>query len=428
MGYIAFPTFGRGQGLSQGADASLMESPDLLAYLIAEADALARIAERLDKPDAAADMEATRDSLLVALESLWNGSRYSYRDRDSHYTGAGIRLLRDGAGDAAHRIERALETPQRVIVRVVGGMSHVPQLNMRLSGRDASGAPITIEADIAAFDWHHRQGIYITPQTLSFVDAIAISGLSRVYKVYAATVDCARLDVNHLLPLWTGRLPQERAAALVDLALDESHFLCRNGLTMVSRADSNYDPSNARGGGGIWLHWLSLVGEGMIKCGFRAEATRLLQRTLDGLCAVMQREKRLSQFYHADETKGYGEAHHLAGIAPLQLLREVIGIEIIAPDKARVRGEFTWGQPVTVEQHGVVVRRDSDSITIEFPSGETVVLPADAPPQIVHDPAPPKDSRPMDDLPSPPELPDASADETRLTIDIDDSVDADPEP
>ena len=42
MGYIAFPTFGRGQAWAQGADPRQLESPDLLAYLISEADALTK--------------------------------------------------------------------------------------------------------------------------------------------------------------------------------------------------------------------------------------------------------------------------------------------------------------------------------------------------------------------------------------------------
>ena len=37
VGYVAFPTFGMGQGWSQGADIRQMETPDLLAYLISEA-------------------------------------------------------------------------------------------------------------------------------------------------------------------------------------------------------------------------------------------------------------------------------------------------------------------------------------------------------------------------------------------------------
>ena len=52
MGYVAFPTFGVGQGWAQGAKLGQMETPDLLAYLISEADALCSIAQELEDEEA----------------------------------------------------------------------------------------------------------------------------------------------------------------------------------------------------------------------------------------------------------------------------------------------------------------------------------------------------------------------------------------
>ena len=422
MGYIAFPTFGGGRGWSQSAKPLLMETPDLLAYLVSEADALASIAAALDDEPAAAKFAEKRADLLRILDEFWNGSRYVYRDRDTHESAESITLLRHGAGDEVHQIGRALPTAQRLIIRVVGGASQKPPLNLRLTGKDKNGAPLDIVADRDSIDWHQRQGIYITSAPLAYVAAIHFSGLSRVYKVYAATVDTSRLDINHLLPLWTGALPGDRARALIKLALAEDHFACRNGLTMVSRADRDYDASNARGGGGMWLYWLSLIGEGMVKSGFRAEATLLLKRVLSALSDFLERDGHLSQFYHADEIQGFGEAHHIGGAAPLHLFGEVIGIRVLNRSRVQVGGAFTWGKPVSVEQHGVSVRRDAEAIRIKFPSGSALTLPADAPWQTVDDPAPEPETTPTDALPQPPEIAEPA---TRIEIDVDD---ADPKP
>ena len=431
MGYIAFPTFGGGRGWSQSAKPSLVETPDLLAYLISEADALRSIAAALEDDSAAAKFAEKRAALLEILDDFWDGSRYVYRDRDTHESAESVDLLRHGAGDETHRIESALTPAQRLIIRVVGGASKKPPLNLRLRGRDQHGAPMDIRADRGEFDWHQRQGVFVTDEVFSHVDAIQFSSLSRVFKVYAATVDTSRLDINHLLPLWTGALPGDRAEALTKVALDEAHFACRNGMTMVSRADPNFDASNARGGGGVWMYWLSLLGEGMVKSGFRAEATQLIQRVLHGLSAILERERHLSQFYHADEIRGFGEHNHLGGAVPLHLLSAVIGIRVLSRARVQVGGEFTWGEPVSVEQHGVSVERDSESIRIRFPSESEVTLPADARWQTVDDPAPETESIRDEDLPLPPEITERPDPATRIDINVADAEadgDAEPEP
>lgn len=420
MGYVAFPTFGMGQGWSQGANVRHMETPDLLAYMISEADALRSIAGELEDEGAEKGLRPRLNDLQDRLEEFWDGSRYIYRDRDSHLTNESIVLLRGGAGDEVHVIERALPAPDRVMVRIVGGVSQVPRIRLRLTGVDGDGADCLIDVDVEAFDWHNRQGIFTTRQALSFVDTIAIEGLSRVYKVYARTIDSSRQDINHLLPLWTGLLAKERAKALVDRAMDESQFLCPNGITMVSRNDPDFDPSNARGGGGIWMYFLSLVGEGMVKSGFHRQATSLAKRVLSGLSQALERDGHLSQFYHATQIKGFGEDHHIGGIVPLKLISDVIGVRIVSARKVWVGGPFTWEQELKVEQHGVVVIRNANGIHVAFPSGYRLSLAAHAEWQAVKDQTPVTPADESDELPAPPELDAVSDgdDEQRIEIDI----------
>ena len=424
MGYIAFPTFGRGQAWAQGADPRQMETPDLLSYLISEADALRQLAESTGDSETAAYAEEQLQLLERHLEELWDGSRYAYRDRDSHLTSAGVDLVYRGAGDEAHEINQELEKPARVMVRVVGGVSQRPRITLQLEGKDQSGADITIEATVDDFLWQNRQGVYTTRQPLSQVERIAIKGLSRVYKVYARTLDSSRLDINALLPLWTGRLPPERAAALVELALDEARFLRPNGLTMVSGGDRNYDPSNARGGGGIWVYWLTLVCEGMLKAGYRREATAIVKRLLDALARVLERDGRLAQFYHADEARGFGEEQHLDGIAPLRLLGDVIGIRIVSDDKVWLGGAFTWDQPVTIEQHGVRVSRSADACRVVFPSGHAVAFEADPAWQLVEDPTPQEPEAPEIEPLDAPEIPMPGQDDGPVTIKVEHGTDS----
>lgn len=420
-GYVAFPTFGAGRGWAQGADIRLLESPDLLAYLISEAAALCQLAGTLDDVEAQALHTRQLAQLEASLEEFWVGDRYGYRDRDTHVHSAGVELLRGGAGDERHIINESFSPSARVMARIVGGVSQAPRIRLTLAGIDQDGAPCTIEAGADEFGWRNRQGLFTLPQPLSAVHSLHVAGLSRVYKVYASTVDSGRLDINSLLPLWTGRLPEQRSEALLALALDEAHFLRSNGTCMVSASDPNFDPSNARGGGGIWMFWQALLGEGLLAAGFRAESTALLQRILTMLARVREREGKLAQFYHADEIQGFGEAHHVAGIAPLKWLSDVLGVQIRDAETVRVGGEFSWGAPIRIVQHGVIAQRSEDGIEINFPSGHSTKLPADAPMQLVTDPTP---ATVEPDKASAPPVP-ADPDRGTIVIEVEDSGDED---
>ena len=416
MGYAAFPTFGRGQAWAQGADIRQMETPDLLAYLIAEAESLHEMAQLLEETAAQESLARQLAQLESHLAELWDGSRYAYRDRDSHLTDGGIELLSGGRGDQIHHIDQSLPAPGRVLIRVAGGVSQRPGITLDLAGKDNQGHACRIQAEADDFLWHNRQGIYTTRQTLSHIDFIQISGLSRVYKVHAKTVDSSRLDINHLIPLWTGRLPADHAKSLAKLAMDANHFMRPNGLTMISASDRNFDPSNARGGGGIWMYWLALIGEGLVKSGFRIEAARLIKTVLAGLTKILQEDGHLSQFYHADEAKGFGEDHHIGGIVPLNLLSEVIGIRIVSPGKVWVGGDFVWEQDIAVKQHGVTVTRSAEGIKVDFPSGHRETLDADAAWQALIDPTPAADM----EEPAAPQAPAAPADDSaeRVVIEV----------
>ncbi|GEM_PF-277046 len=419
LGYVALPTFGKGQAWGQGANIKQMETPDLVAYLISEADALVEIATTLEEDTE--DLTEQRTQLEEHLEAFWDGTRYTYRDRDSHITTDSVELLDGVAGDELHTINRGLVVPNRVVIRVVGGVNHRPKIKLSLVGKDTNGNPITIDAETDDFLWLNRQGMYTSTQALSHIESIQIDGLSRVYKIYAETIDNSRLDINHLLPLWTGRIPEDNAKSLVDIAMDENHFMRPNGITMVSASDHDFSPSNANGGGGIWMYWLSLIGEGMVKSGYRKEATQLIKTVLDSLTKMLANDGYLSQFYHSDELKAYGEDHHIGGHVPLHLLTQILGVRIVSRYQVWVGGEFTWDDQIIFEQYGIVVTRSDKEIYIRFGSGHEVTLDANAEWQQVVDPTPTLKVEEPDE-PEIPELPETSASESgkRVMIEVED--------
>lgn len=386
-GYPFLPSFAAGQPWGQGLDIQLVESPDLLAYLLSEAVSLRAIAYYLRQPEIESRMAAHADRLLAALENLWDAQAgcYRRRDRDTHRTVPGTVVLDSGRGDEDHILALPLDPANRLIVRVSGGVDHTPRFTLTVSGLGADGQPVTETASASAFLWQHNYGVYTSRSVFAQVDRVRCDGLSRVYNISVHTTDTTRLDIAAVLPLWSPALPSDRVEPLIRLLTSPDHFWRSSGVTMCSAQDPMYDPANADGSGGVWPFWLTLLAESLIETGRADLATDLLRRLLNVQASVFKETRSFAEFYHSDLPRGLGEPAHLAGSVPLHLLLRVLGVHIISAHKVWTGGPYHWGQPVTVSQHAVTVRRSADETVVVFPSGHEVALPAGAPWQEVVD-------------------------------------------
>ena len=203
-GFGAFPIFALGHTWAQGAAIHTVESPDLLAYLLSEISALLEMATLLDEKSVLAEMQKQLDDKQVLLAELWDGERYTYRDRDTHRTEPGEVLLTDAIGDEEHFSVTDPSQPSRLIARIIGGVRHVPGIKLHIQGADADDNPLQeiIEAD--GFRWQNRQGIATSEHVFKHIDRVFCEGLSRVYRIELRSLDTTALDINALLPLWSG--------------------------------------------------------------------------------------------------------------------------------------------------------------------------------------------------------------------------------
>ncbi len=378
-GYVFTPTFATWQAWGGGADIRTLETPDLIAYLLSEAKSLKEIAYYLRDSASEKLIDEKITQLESALEQLWNSDqkRYLYRDRDSHITTGRVDIITDARGMDELLPAEKLNPPNRLTVRVSGGVNLLPKMTLKLDGFDHLGATISEIATGEQFIWAGGRGVYTCKAVFSQIDRVTFEGLSRVYRVDVHTVDTTRLDINALLPLWTASLPADHTDALTQTLTNADLFWRNSGVSMNSAQDVNYDPSNANGSGGVRLYWLTLIGEALIETGQMELATSLVQRIMSVQTQVLKTNKRFSEFYHSDQAEGLGEPANVSGIVPLHLLLRVLGIRIISSHKVWVGGSFTWGQPVTVRQHGVVIERRADSTTITFPNDYTTQVSGD---------------------------------------------------
>ena len=384
-GYVAFPTFSPARDWAQGAAINTVEAPDLLSYLICEAQALQQMASLLDDKGALKTLSGHIAHLSRNLDALWEGDHYAYRDRDTDITTTGTVLLNDEPGDIDHKIRNTFVAPNRVIVEIVGGVRHTPKITLTVEGHDTNGNSVKETATTDNFTWSSGFGSYTTQQIFSKVERIYVQGLSRVYRVFAHTMDTTELDINGVMPLITDLDNTKRVA---DLALSE-RLLRDNGFTMTDTKSEYFDPTNAEGAGGIWFYWNTLFGDGLRRAGYGDKITDIVKNQLNMLQTVLSETHEFGQFYHTDEAKALGDDGHASGIAPLHLLNQLFGVRILGTTEVWLDNEFSWGRGVTLRQHGVYVRRTNKRIKVEFPSGHVVELDPDFDePQLIVDPEP----------------------------------------
>ncbi len=100
--------------------------------------------------------------------------------------------------------------------------------------------------------------------------ALALDGEKR-------RVDALCSNVGHLL--WSGIVPPERAAALVD-ALMRHELWSGWGIRTMSKSDAAYSPLSYHNGT-VWPHDSAIVAWGLARYGFRAEMRRIAHALLD---------------------------------------------------------------------------------------------------------------------------------------------------
>jgi hypothetical protein len=373
-GYVFTPTFATWQGWGQGADIRRVEAPDLAAYLLSEARSLKEIAYFLRDTQAEAQLDTRINALQTALGSLWSaeGGHFAYRDRDTHTTTNGQAILTDARGTDELLPAQPLTPPNRLIVKVAGGVNLTPRMTLKLDGLDANGAAISETTDATGFVWSGGRGVYTSQHVYAQIDRATFTGLSRAYRVDVASMDTTALDISALLPLWAGGIAPEQATATLARLTDSAHFWQPSGVSMNSARDARFDPRGASGSGAVWPYGVNLMGEALIEMGEMATAATLLERYLTALQTALKARSAFSEFLASDAPLGLGETHHLAGIAPLYLLLRSYGIRILSPTKVWAGGAYTWPAPVNVRQYGVLVKRNREGTRIEFPSGSIV--------------------------------------------------------
>ncbi len=376
MGFDDCPTFTPWKTWGQGLDISKVESPDLGAYLVRECQALIKIANLLNRTEAIDLLEDHIDRLCKAVEDTWdeNASIYRYTDRDTHIGGEG-EILGSGEGEFVLQLDREFDLPVRILIRTLGNdeLSHAVQVFIH--GRGNRGRHRVEKLRERHFSWFWGIGSATSEKTYVEIERIEIRGLSDAFTTEIHIPNYTREDAGLLLPLWAGIPNGERAKKLIqNTVLDEKRFYRTNGVANISAKDPAYEEARSEGAAGIDMLRNTMLGEGLLRYGYVEKAADLVQRLMGVVVHILKNDAAFRQSYDTDRAGGIGEKDHLAGLAPLNLFLQTLGVRFISQDKLHVAGSNPYPWPVKIRWKGLIIDFSQERTTVEFPDGSAIEI------------------------------------------------------
>jgi hypothetical protein len=365
-GYSGWPLFA-----PDGVDIRMIECPDMLAYLLSEADHLTKIAKVVDRSEVAGRLASRIQELEAILGDLWQEDRFVYRDRDTHLTPTTVNVLEKVRADEQHLPTQGLPTPTRLLVDVFGGASSKPHFSVVLAGLDAEGQEIEETLSQNDFVWTYGRGSGTSKTVFSQIDRIKTTGLSRVFRFSVYTSGLESDDINTFLPLIAQRLSDDKAVILVGRL--QKMLLKPNGLAL-------YPQSETTGGNesGIWVYWNTLLCEALLDKGYDDLAADIFKRLLRVQGATLRDKGWFTLFYDEDDMRGRSDTFDLQGVVPLHLLLRFMGIHLRGNGTLEITDAFPWGEAVELSQHGVHIVRNKTETIVTFPDSTTKTVPMGA--------------------------------------------------
>jgi hypothetical protein len=212
----------------------------------------------------------------------------------------------------------------------------------------------------------------------SQVERVEIRGVGREIEVEVRTMDLTREDAGLMLPLWAGVPGEARRQEIIGTALlDSERFWRSYGIPASSAADPDYRPAGGEVGLGSVV-WNAMLGEALVSAGRRQEAADLVGRLMAGAIRTLRARGEWTEFLDPEEGVGKGMGGHIAGIFPVALFLDVVGVRLVGARRVIIEGANPFPWPVEVRWRGLRVRREVNpgGTQVTFPDGEEFTVPS----------------------------------------------------
>jgi mannosylglycerate hydrolase MGH1-like protein len=370
-GFEDNPLFDAWHPWAQGVDITAVQSPTLAAMLYREAHALVRMAEMLGRVENVMAIRVRAGVLRAGIEATWNDERsfYQYTDRDTHLNLPG-QLLSERFAEEEIKLKKSFDKPVRLLFRIKShDTARRPDIVItgKLAGKVQTETLAKTDFALSA------EGV-VADSSLIYdgIGTFQIDGLSHKDRVAIQTVDLNTEDHTLFLPLWAGLPDAPMAETLVRKTLLQAlRFNRPYGIPAVPGCTSAEAESICLG---VYLPWNQFIGEGLLAYGYRHETARLLAHLMNAVIQSLKRLRGFSRTYHAETGSGLGERNPLAGLAPVGLFLQTLGVQFLENQAVRISGENPFPWPVTVKYKGLTVARKIGKTRVTFVDGRTISL------------------------------------------------------
>jgi hypothetical protein len=378
-GFEDNPLFDAWHEWSLGVNITQVHSPSLEAMLYHEAACLIKMAEQLEKNDTLSLLHEQAAKLRESIEATWQARTglYHYRDRETGSNLAGKVLVKQkGSGTISTKLK--FEAPIRLLVEVQTQSPGVKRPEIRIH-QFSTKAPDEIIAS-CDYQWRKNGAVYTTKNEYSKLAKIVVKDLDEEDTITISTLDFTTEDHTLFTPLWAGVPDEQHAQTMIGRALlDTKRFNRPFGVPACPLLTKVEAESVSQA---VHLPWNLLIGEGLLRYGYRSDAARLVAHIMTGIIQNLKQNRAFYERYHAEKGTGIGERNALSGLAPLGLFMEVLGVRIYSSTRVKIEGENPFPWNVTIQYKGLKIFRGQKRTEIVFANGKSVMVTETAPTEV----------------------------------------------
>ncbi len=341
---------------------SNVESVGLAALLQKECQALQFIARSLEDSQTEKVVQSLQARLEIRLDEMREANLIC-RDRDSHNTQS-AKILYEGTAQNLPSTPIALEAACRLNLKIKPDLQLQKPGGLKLHGLDQHGNPLS--EDILPADIHWLPGHFLYASKNLFSRFDGLSGDLKVdtqLTLYQADLNTA--DISHLLA-WNPNKEIPTLQEIMNQWLPDESGLASYGLPghlpMPKPEDAN-TPTN--------IAWNGLFIQHLLTLGEKEMAFKCFEQLMHGAIRILKREHALFEKVTSQIGQASGKSNDLAGLIPLSLFLDILGVKIYSPTKVTISGTNPVPWPVTIRHMGLEITRDQKNSKITLPDGSS---------------------------------------------------------
>ncbi len=182
-----------------------------------------------------------------------------------------------GQGPGTKKAARRLTPPARLSVRVATQRGEGHSIRVRLRGRLESGRVRVETLAPDRFHWMWEEGAAVSELVFASLESVELLGIPEETAWQVSGLDLEREDLTLLLPLWAGMVEPHQADEIIrQTLLEPNRFRGPGGLSSVPKDDPEYRLAAADPRGAVNPALNLMLGEALVRYGFRKEAAELL--------------------------------------------------------------------------------------------------------------------------------------------------------